>query len=751
MDNLNGNINSEETTSLKDYINLIRNNLLPVVVIIAAVLAVAVIYAVNSKDIYKATTSLKISKPQGSVLDNALMPDLQSFTDDRFISTEIEIMKSYTIRSAVARALIDTFRVNGVSKNFYLILDHKTLSHNPGDVILPAKKIADMLKDKVDIEQKRGIDIVDISAESPSPYEASLIANCYADAYNNFNLEENRNQLTVVKKFLAKQSDEKQGELKTAEDALSKFQAKGGIIALDDQAQALIQQLSNFEAQRDAAKIGLAASDKALNQLKTELSNQNPKIAAYIDNLASQSYFQALQDGLAKLEVNKDLALADKTQSINKEAVVKQYDEKIKALKDQLNKKIESFKTNMFATSPDEIKDLTEKILTEEVNNKSLQIQVNEFNGIVERYESKFNRLPKTSIELARLERKREAAEKLYSLLEEKYQEAVINEQSQPGNVIIVDPAIKPDLPAKPNRILIILIGFVLGGGLAFGYVFVRNYFDNTIKTPEDIQQRNINLLAWLPQIEGMGVNGSREYEFIVARKPSAAPSEAFRTLRTRIQFSKIGLDAVKTILVTSAVPSEGKTTVCVNLAGTFAQSNKKTLIIDSDLRKPKIHNLFNTQRYPGLIDYFFEQLPLKEIIRESDIPNLSYITSGTIPPNPAETIASQQMKDFLAEMRERFDVVIIDSAPLIAVTDSEILATMVDASILIVSAEETEVDMMENAVQILRRDKSSFIGVVLNKFSYKSGYASYYKYYYYYSNPSGNGKKHRKASSKKA
>jgi len=749
MNDLNDNIGTGETTSLKDYINLIRNNILPVTIITLTVLLVAIIYALNSINIYKATTSMKISKPQGSVLENAIMPGLQGFTDDRFIATEIEIMKSYNIRSSTARALIDSFKTISSPDSFYIILNRKTLSNNGKSKLLSIEKIAKKLKTDVDIKQKRGIDIIDISAESPSPYEAALIANSYANAYNHFNLEENRNQLTIVKNFLNKQSKEKQVELIQAEDTLSRFQAKGGIIALGEQAKAMIKQLSNFEAQRDAAKISLAASDKVLKSLKTELANQNPKIVAYLDKIASESYFKALQESLARLEVNKDLALADKSQSINKTVIIKKYNEKIQALKGQLNLKIDLYKASIFATSPEEIKDLTKKILSEEVNNKSLQIQVYELNLLVIQYESKFNKLPKTSIELARLERKREAAEKLYSLLEEKYQEAVINEQSQPGNVIIVDHARRPNLPSKPNRKLIVIIGLILGLGLSFGYVFIKNYFDTTIKTPEDIQNRNINLLSWIPRIPGL-VNGSKDYEFIVAKKPDAAPSEAFRALRTRIQLSKIGTDALKTILVTSSTPLEGKTTVCVNLAGTFAQSNKKTLIIDCDLRKPRIHAVFGSQRFPGLVDYFFKQATLEEITRNTDVPNLSYITTGTIPPNPAETIDSEIMRSFLSEMRSSYDLVILDSAPLIAVTDSEILATMVDASVLVVSAEETEIELMENAIQLLKRDKSSFIGVVLNKFAYKSGYGSYYKYYYYYSRPS-NGKKHGKASTEKS
>ena len=747
MENTNENIRNDDTNSLKDYINLVKNNLLPFGLIVGITLLVAIIYAVSARNIYKSTTSLKISKPQGSVLASSIMPDFQSFADDRFISTEIEIMKSYSIRDNVAKALLKAYSDSNKPNDFYLILDHRKFIKGSKPKLLSPNQIAKLLTNEVKIEQKRGIDIVDISADSPSPYEAALIVNLYATEYRKFNLQENRNQLTTVREFLSIQVKDKQKELENAEDKLSSFQAKNGIIALDAQSQSLITQLANFEAQRDDVKIDLASTDNTLIQLKDELSQQNPKVAAYLESLASQSYFQALQDGIAKLEVNKDIALSNKSPQFDNSAVAKNYDDQIKTLKAKLNQKVDIIKQGMFASNPDEIKDLTQKILESEVREKSLSIQLKELNDLVGKYDSQFNKLPKTSIEYASLERNREAAEKLFTLLEQKYQEAQINELSQPGNVVIIDKGRVTQNPAKPNRLLIVLIGFVIGAGFAFGYVFIKNYFDNTIKTPEDIQNRNINVLSWIPHIEGLKVNGNNEFEFIVAKKPDAIPSEAFRALRTRVQFSKIGSDALKTILVTSSAPSEGKTTVCINLAGTFAQSNKKTVILDADLRKPRVHTVFKENRFPGAIDYLFQQATLDEIIRPTGVENLSYITAGTIPPNPSEMLGSEQMKIFLSEIKRKFDIILIDSAPIIAVTDSEILSSMVDASILVVSAEVTEFELMEKSVELIKQSSTSFIGTVLNNFAYRSGYGSYYKYYYYYSNQ--NNGKSKKSSSK--
>jgi tyrosine-protein kinase Etk/Wzc len=750
MENFNKNIKIVETKSFKDYFILLRTNIFPVLLIVIFCTSLAVYYSTKKLNIYQATASFKISKSQGNILANPGMTDMEGFVDDRFISTEIEIMKSHSIRKLVAQAIVDSLRKNYEPDNFYLIVKHSKTKTSKPDGIYSTEEITGIIAGVVSISQRKGIDIIDITVESPSPYEAAFIANCYAYEYVNFNLDVNRKILTDVKEFLSSEAKEKQNELALSEDNLSTFQAQKGVIALDAQSQNLISQLSGFEAQRENVKIELLTASRTLGQLKDEIKKQDPKIADYLESLASQDYYQELQSGIAKMEVTRDLAVMDK--SGNNGAIVSEYDKKIKELKDKLNSKLDLVKLGVYANNPELIKSLSAKVFDTEIRIQSLTIQSNELNNLVGKYESQFNKMPKTSIEYARLERKRESDEKLYSLLEDKYQEAKINELSQPGNVVMIDQGVIPTSPAKPDRRAIDILGFFIGLGLAFGYVMIKNYFDNTIKTPEDIQKKNINVLAWIPQIEGISDKDAREFEFIVSKKPDSIPSEAFRALRTRIQYSKIGNDVLKTILITSAAPQEGKTTISVNLAGTFAQSNKKTLIVDVDLRKPRLHSVFKVPRYPGLIDYLVGNALLEEIIRPTDTNNLSFISAGTIPPNPSEMIESKAMQDFISNMRKRYDVVIFDSAPIIAVTDSEIFASLVDASILVVSSEKTEFELMEKAAELIKRGSTSFIGAVLNNFTYKSGYGSYYKYYYYYSHPTNgkNTKSNKKVSETK-
>lgn len=734
MEKLNTNHKAKETKSLKEFINLARNNLVAMYLIIGISLVLSIIYAIYARDIYKSTTTLKISKPTGSILKSPLLPEFQDLGSDRFISNELEILRSFNIREKVAFDLIDSFRVKSKTEKFYLILSHNPDSIKIGKILLSSSAIAELLDKQTSVEQKRGLDIADITVESPSAYEAALIGNCYAESYKKLNLEINRDQLTIVKDFLGEQRLEKQKELNQAEETLKGYQEKGGIISLDIQSKDLIEQLSEFDAKKNAAKIDLAASDKVLAQLNSELIKQNPKMVDYLKNLVNEGYVKTLQEQLGRLEVTKDLAMANKDNKLDNEKIIKEYDNKINELRKKLTGQIEQYKSSIFASSPQEVKELSQKIIEEGVKNQSYKVTYYELEKIVAQYEEKFNKLPQTSIQLARFQRQREGLEKLYLLVEEKYQEALINEQSQPGNVLIIDNARIPIHPSKPNRLLIVILGLILGTTVFFGYVFVRNYFDITVKTPEDMKNRNINVLAWIPKI---GENGTaKESEFIVFKEPNSIPSEAFRALRTRVQFSRLDPIKLQTILVTSAAPQEGKTTICVNLAGSFAQSNKKTIIIDCDLRKPRVHAVFKTKRNPGLVDYLFGQAKLEDIIRSSKINDLHYITSGTIPPNPAEMLESSVMRDFFQEIRSRYDLILIDSPPIIAVTDAEILSKMVDATILVVSAENTELELMEKSVELLTGENNSFIGTVLNNFSYKAGYGSYYKKYYYYAHP---------------
>jgi len=300
----------------------------------------------------------------------------------------------------------------------------------------------------------------------------------------------------------------------------------------------------------------------------------------------------------------------------------------------------------------------------------------------------------------------------------------------------LLDPGIEDFGPVKPKKNIILLSGLIIGLSLGLGFAFTRNFLDKTIKTPDQIENRGMSVLSWIPNIEGMTDKSVVGSEFMVALKPKSPIAESFKALRTRVEFSKLESEPIKTILITSSIPSEGKTVVALNLAGTFAQANKRVLLVDCDLRKPRVHSALGTDRYPGLSDYLFKNVAFEDIVKKTQQENMWFIPSGTIPPNPSELLGSVQMKNFLAAMKEQYDIIVLDSPPFITVTDAEILFNMTDGTILVAQANKTPFDaFIKSYVRLSSINPHNLLGAVLNNFNFKASYGYYYNYYYYYQN----------------
>lgn len=718
--------------NLSNYISILRANLLPIILITLASIIITLIYVFNAKDIYKSYSTIKINRPQGSVLSSSLIPEFQDFITDRYISNEIEVLKSYKIREKVAENMIDTFKLNQDKDKFYYLFNHSDDESN-SFVSVPA--LTDILSSIVKIDQKRGLDVVDIVVESPSRYEAMLIANLYATVYQSFSLELSREELTTLTRYLNEEKENKFKDLAKAELDLEDYQKNGGLILLDAQVKNLVENISQLEAQKNAANIELSSKEKEYNSLSSEIARIDPTLIDFMKGKIDESYISEVQSKIAELESKRDIEASIPQDEKLKQKTLDEYNRKIEPLRKTFEEKIKVLQTSLYSNTPEDRRIVSQKLLEANVGVQSYKTKVNTLTKLLSKYEDQFSKLPTQSIEYAKLERNRKATEKLYLILEEKYQEAKINERIKLGTILVIAPSVLASKPSKPNRMLIVFLGVMLGLATSLGFAFARNYFDHTVKSPDEIENKGISVLSWIPAIDEL--KGGGQSEFIVANKPKSPASEAFKALRTRLQYAKLEETPIKTILLTSSVPSEGKTTISLNVAGSLAQMDKKVLLLDCDLRKPRIHNVFETDRYPGLSDYLFSNASLEEITRKTKLDNLSVITSGTIPPNPSELLASKQMKEFLEKMKGIYDFILIDSPPYISVTDAEILFRITDGTILVLRAGKTPSDaFFRTCEKLMKLDSHNFLGVVFNNFSYKSAYGYYYNYYYYYSKP---------------
>jgi len=320
-----------------------------------------------------------------------------------------------------------------------------------------------------------------------------------------------------------------------------------------------------------------------------------------------------------------------------------------------------------------------------------------------------------------------------YATLLQSYEELRVAEAgSVVSNVVQVEPAEADFESVRPRTLMNTALAVVVGGMLGLGAVFLIEYLDDTVKSPEQVERElGLPVLGTIAKIE----NNNADSGVHVAEAPRSPVAEAFRSLRSNIQFAAVDRP-IHTLLITSAGPKEGKSTVCTNLGAVMAQGGRKMVILEADLRRPRVHKLLGLTRSFGLSDLFVqENLALDSALQDTEVPDLQAIASGELPPNPAELLGSERMSQILEALKGEADLVLIDSSPAAVVTDPVVLSEKVDAVLLVVEPGKTELPAAQHAVVALRRAGANLIGVVFNNVSRKrASYYGSYKYQYTYS-----------------
>jgi non-specific protein-tyrosine kinase len=331
----------------------------------------------------------------------------------------------------------------------------------------------------------------------------------------------------------------------------------------------------------------------------------------------------------------------------------------------------------------------------------------------------------------ASLETKLTQYRAIYSNLILSYEQIRLSEAQTISTVMQVDPAVVPTKPISPQVLRNTALAAMVGLMLAVGVIFLIEALDDTLKTPEDVKKA-----LGLPVLGIIAKHESEEGKPITNTTPRSPVSEAFRSLRTNIQYTAVDRP-IETILVTSSDPKEGKTTVVTNLGVVFAQMGKKVTLIDADLRKPSLHRKVGLQNRTGLTSLFVRSMETLElIVQKTIVANLNVITSGELPPNPSELLGSKRMQTILENLKESSDMIIIDSPPALAVTDSLVLVPFVDAVLLVIKPGFTKSKSALLIVEQFKRSNANLIGVVLNELDLgRSRYS--YRYYHYKSDKS--------------
>ncbi len=322
------------------------------------------------------------------------------------------------------------------------------------------------------------------------------------------------------------------------------------------------------------------------------------------------------------------------------------------------------------------------------------------------------------------------------SSLVNNYQQIRLAEVQATNNVVVVKPAVAPQTPIRPRTATNVLLAAVVGAMIAAGAAFLIEYLDDTIKSPDDVAR--VSGLSTLGAIARLKEAGAQR-QLIVWMSSKAPESEAYRTLRTNIQFSSVD-KPIRTLVVTSSGPSEGKSTTAANLAIVMAQTGQKVVLVDADLRRPVLHKTFGIPNNIGITTALLagDDVDLQAYLQPTEIDNLMLITSGPIPPNPSELLGSQRMKNVIERLTQLADIVIFDTPPVLVVTDAAVLSRQSDGVLLIADAGGTREPALAHAVEELRKTGANILGVALNRLDSRSRGYYYYYYYYYYTDESG-------------
>jgi len=753
LQNVNGTFSGleENPVRLTDYLRILRRGKWIIILSFVAVVGSTAYFSFTTTPTYEAQCMVIVdsqSRVERTLFD--VGPFSQQVT---MINNQVQILKSRLLAEKVISSLLES----GLQDSLSLFR-----VENPEDLHVGYRRyFARHLQEELSIEPVRDTDVIKIKVKAPSPQEAAFLANKVAEVYQNLDREFSRGEISQVVTFLRDQLQKKEESLRAAEEALRKFQQDEGIVALSQETQEMVKQLVEFESLYQEAVTDRKTYEKRLEYLKSQLGELRRTLETDLADISHPLILelrQKIAESEAKLVNFKAQGIPESYPDFKKE------NERLASLKRTLT---EETKKVLLARYPvhDPLKpyqEILEKIITAETEVEALQAKEDALKKIVDQHLLKLDTLPEKSLKLARLERAKKLNENLYMMMKEKYEESRITRAGQIGKIRIVDPAVPPEFPISPKKKLNLILATLVGLGLGIGVVFFLEYLDNSVRTVEDVERLQLPLLGSIPDIEPEKQNGlwralpkKKGSEDEVGRlatrlvthlKPKSPYSEAYRSLRTQIQYAR-SEKPVQTILVSSPGPGEGKSTSVTNLAITMAQMGSKTILIDSDLRRPVLHSLFDLKRDVGLSNYLVGRAEIEEVIRPTSVDNLYLISCGILPPNPSELLGSKRMQELIQQLKNEYDYVLFDSPPLIAVTDAVVMAPWVDGVVLVLRSGKTDRDAAVRAFELLRNVKANVLGTLLNDVlpSYMYGSYYYYYYYYYYSSEDGKTKKRKK------
>ena len=705
--------------NLRDYWLIVRRRRMIIIASTVLVAALSFGFARQKVPIYQATTAVKFEQ---STQLSGLLVEVLSYSSADSIETQVTIIKSYPILEEVAKRLgylkvTPTAAASREAKGYWGVLDS--------------------INGKLKVARVPNTSILEITATSTKPREAQDLANATAEAYRDYNKSLRNSRVSEARRFIENQLKDVEARSRRTEAEIWAFREANRIVAPGAESSVLMSVFTQVRGDIEKARQQRTELE-SIQQRMAGLDAASPTDRVFIET--SNPAMQKLQGTLSELQLERNNLSLEVT---DRHPRLQALDDRIREVRTEMRREVGA------------------QIAMLRNREEFLNRQIGEL-------QQKNRELPTLELSLQRLQREAKTNDDLLALLKTKHQEALIKEAEQIEEVSIVRPATEPDSPIGGESMNTILVGAVLGLSLGLVLAFVRETLDTSIGTIEDVEAYlGVPVLGVVPHID------SREtVQRILERRPALAQidpeallshsllithfdpkspvAEAYRTLRTNIQFARMERSG-KVLVVSSPTLQEGKTTTIVNLALTMAQSGQKTLLIGANMRRPSIHRFFGIEREPGLsnilvgsaqwrdcirtvADILMGRFEMEDIMAAPGLDNLHIIEAGPVPANPSELLSTPAMTGFLHSVRDVYDVILVDTPPILPVTDSAIVASQADGVVLVYQAGKVGRLVLKRAKVHVENVGGKVWGVVLNDVKTEiAGYAytQYYTHYY--------------------
>jgi succinoglycan biosynthesis transport protein ExoP len=730
----------EETIDLRDYLRVLSMRRWVIIsIFIVTVLAVAV-KTFTATPIYEASSLIVIERQNPNVI--SIQEVLSGNSNNwEYYQTQYKIIASRVVARDVIKQLdlanspeffsppddsvLTQFRgwvkslITGPIKWFRSLINtgintgdaDQGQGLNAGEAMDPDQGLVSAFLGRVNVSPIRDSQLVNVGVQAKDPVMAARMANELVKAYIGQNLG---TKLTAAKdavQWLSKRISEERTKVEAAENALLRYKEKHQIITdfSSDAEQITAQKLATLNEQVVKAE-----------SMRVEAETRYQQALALDDTPDMlDSISEVLSNDLVKEIKRMEVVLYNRMSELSRK-YGKNHPQMV-----AINSELEDLKKRKAVEARRVVSSLKNEYQLAVAREESLK-------KALARQKQETLALNKKAVQFGVLKRQAESSRQLYELLVKRFKETSLTEEMKTGNIRVIDRAEVPGYPVKPRKQRNILLAVVVGLFFGIGMAFLLEYLDNTIKLPEEVTDfLRVPYLGPVPAFTMDRSLNEMPSRLISVHSPKSTASEAYRGLRTSLLLSSAD-KKLQVIMVVGAGPFEGKTLTSANLAVTMAQSHQRVLLIDADMRRPDLHKIFQTPHNKGLSSILAGTDTPEDAIVETSVEGLELLPVGPIPPNPAELIGSKTMERFIAGLKEKYEIIIIDTPPLTAVTDAVALSQYVDGVMLVSRTGITPRRVVKNSIEQLKAVNANILGVVLNGVGKDRYYYSPYYYGYY-------------------